>query len=87
MVTHMKTTIDISKSLFEEAWELAQSKGATFKEIIEGALRAFLKMEKKAARKPFKLRWHTFKGKGLVEGLSEGDWPEIRRRIYEGRGG
>lgn len=86
MVTHMKTTIDISKSIFEEAWKLAERKGLTFKSIIEGALRQFLKTEKKLVC-PFKLERHTFKGNGLVEGLTEGDWPEIRRRIYEGRGG
>jgi hypothetical protein len=82
----MKTTIDISKSLFEEAWKLAERRGMTFKEIIEAALHKLLKTER-SSPKPFKLRWHTFRGKGLVEGLSEGDWPEIRRRIYEGRGG
>ncbi len=86
MVTHMKTTIDISKSLFEEAWAAAERHKATFKEIVESALRRFLQQEKQAAR-PFRLRKHTFKGKGLVEGLTEGDWAEIRRRAYEGHGG
>lgn len=86
MVTHMKTTIDISKSLFEETWEAAKRHGATFKEIVENALRRFLKEERKTVR-PFRLRKHPFKGNGLAEGLTEGDWPEIRRRAYEGHGG
>lgn len=86
MVTHMKTTIDISKSLFEEAWAVAERHKATFKEIVENALRRFLKEEKKAVH-PFRLRKHPFKGNGLVDGLTEGDWAEIRRRAYEGRGG
>jgi len=86
MVTHMKTTIDISKSLFEETWGVAERYGATFKEIVERALRRFLKEEGKTAR-PFRLRKHPFQGKGLVKGLSEGDWAEIRRRAYEGHGG
>ena len=65
---------------------MAERKGATFKEIVESALRRFLQLERKSAR-PFRLRKHPFQGKGLVDGLTEGDWAEIRKRAYEGRGG
>lgn len=85
MVSHMKTTIDISKSLFEEAWEVAGRTGTTFKEVVESALRQFLKGQKRP--RPFRLRKHPFGGKGLLPEVAEGGWAEMRRRIYEGRGG
>ena len=81
----MKTTIDISDPLFERARRLAAKKGKTFREIVETALSLFLKAEENA--RPFKLKDGSFKGNGLVEGLQWGDWDEIRRRAYEGRGG
>ena len=82
----MKTTVEISDSLFNEAKRLSGQRGMTLREVIEMSLRNFL-MSQKTPSKPFKLRWHTFRGKGLVAGLSEGDWPELRRLAYEGRGG
>ena len=83
----MKTTIDISDSLFRETRRYAGRQGTTFREIFESALRFFLKSHPAQKRKPFRLQKHTFKGKGLVEGLTEGDWAAIRERAYEGRGG
>lgn len=82
----MKTTIDISEPLFKETKQLAHKKGSTFKDIVEVALRLFLKTQPKGIQ-PFKLCKHSFRGKGLVEGLAEGNWSEIQRRVYEGRGG
>jgi predicted transcriptional regulator len=82
----MKTTIDISDPLFEQAKRLAEKTGSTLREIVENALRDFFKKSKKPSPS-FRLRKHSFKGKGLVEGLSEGDWGRIRERAYEGRGG
>lgn len=86
MVSHMKTTIDIPDVLMKDVKRVADRRGVTLKEIIQTSLRNFLTSQRTASR-PFKLRWHTFRGKGLVRGLTEGDWPEIRRRAYEGRGG
>ena len=82
----MKTTLDISGALFAQAKRAAAAKGTTFKELVERALRLLLKAESRSPR-IFRLRRHTFRGKGLVAGIAEGDWQEIRRRAYEGRGG
>ncbi len=82
----MKTTINISDSLFSEAWKIAEKNGTTFREVIEKALRLFLKKGAKK-EKPFKLKICSFRGNGLVDDLPEWDWEEIRRRAYEGRGG
>jgi len=81
----MKTTMDISDGLLAEAKRLAAKKRITFRALMESALREKLESERSTA-KPFKLRKHTFRGKGLQPGLTEGNWGEIRERIYEGRG-
>lgn len=86
MVTHMKTTIDISDSLFKDAKRCAGEQGIPLREIVESALRDFLKI-KRNKKKKFQLRKHPFKGYGLSRDLTEGDWNSIRKRIYEGRGG
>ena len=86
MVTHMKTTIDIADSLFLEAKQLAARRETTFRAIVELGLRHVLESEPEVSQ-PFRLRKHTFRGNGFQPGLSDGDWDEIRRRAYEGRGG
>lgn len=86
MVTHMKTTIDISNAIFKQSRRLAEEKGITFREAVEGGLRLLLKTQPKG-KKPFRLRHHTFAGKGPAPGVSEGNWGAVREKIYEGRGG
>ena len=85
MVTHMKTTLEISTKLFQDAKEKALKTNRTFREIVEEALSQFLYVKK--PQEKFKLKIKTYKGDGLVEGLSYEDWPAIRALIYEGRGG
>jgi len=82
----MKTTIDIADPLLRKAKRLAARRGVTLKSVIEEALRNALEAELSPQR-PFRLRTHTFKGKGLQPGLSWGDWEAIRTLAYEGRGG
>ncbi len=82
----VKTTIDISDTIFKQVRKQAEQAGMTFRQVVESALSEFLARHKKNA-KPFKLKKHPFKGDGLVEGLNEGDWETIRSLIYEGRGG
>ena len=82
----MKTTIEISDSLFRQAKELAAARGTSLRAIVESALRQMLGKENHA-RKRFRLRKHTFRGKGLRPGLQEGRWVDIRALIYEGQGG
>lgn len=86
MAIWVKTTIDIPTTLFEQAKGLAARKGITFREIVAAALRLFLQNQREAPRR-FRLKRHPFRGQGLVEGVEEGNWAEIRWRAYEGRGG
>ncbi|HCU24018.1 MAG TPA: hypothetical protein DF383_03295 [Deltaproteobacteria bacterium] len=73
----MKTSIDISDALFEQIKRLAEKSWTTFRKIVETALRTFFKNKQKPLSR-FQLRKHTFKGKGTVDGLSEGDWFRLR---------
>ncbi|QQR80881.1 MAG: hypothetical protein IPJ69_01650 [Deltaproteobacteria bacterium] len=82
----MKTTIEISDPLFHLTRQWAVKHKMSLKDMIETALKRFLQSpsEKSGA---FKLRNMSFKGRGLVAGLGENDWNEMRSRAYEGRGG
>jgi len=80
----MKTTIELSEGLLHAAKQAAAERKTTLRAVIEQALRQHL--EGRAPTRP-RLRRHTFRGRGLRAGLSEGDWAAIRERVYEGRGG
>ena len=82
----MKTTINIADTLFLAAKREARKRGVTFREVVESALLLLLDPSK-TGKRPFTLRRHTFRGKGLQEGITEGDWNRVRDLTYEGRGG
>ena len=81
----MKTTIEISDSLLEEAKRLAAKEGTTVRAYVEQGLRRILAERKSRGR--FRLRKATFKGKGLQPGVQDPTWERIRETIYQGRGG
>lgn len=62
----MKTTIDIPDALLAEAQDLARRRGTTLKALTTEGLRKVI-AEKKATKKPFKLRDVTVGGDGLTE--------------------
>ena len=78
----MKTTVEIPDALFNEVKKYAAARGLTFRELIETSLRRTLDKQS-SARKPFRLRKVTFKGKGQRIRDAE----TIRALIYQGRGG
>jgi hypothetical protein len=83
----MKTTIEINDTLFHEAKQLAARRGMTLRAVFESALRHFLDPRGSGNQRAFRLRRHSFRGRGLQAGLAEEDWAMIRERAYEGRGG
>jgi hypothetical protein len=85
MVSHMKTTIQISDSLFEEARKLAQRDRTTLKALVEQGLRRIISERKR--RDGFHLRKVTFKGQVLQPDLAAASWEQIRGLSYERRGG
>ncbi|MBI4868050.1 MAG: DUF2191 domain-containing protein [Candidatus Wallbacteria bacterium] len=82
----MKTTIDIAEPILARAKRLAAKRHTTLKAVIESALREALEQEGRPG-KPFKVRTHVVKGRGLQPGLSWDDWSTLRELAYEGRGG
>lgn len=85
MVSHMKTTIEISDTLFREAKQCASRERVTMRAIVEAALRQFLRGRAQRATK-FKLRPVVFKGRGLQPGVDLTAWEQISDVIYKGRG-
>ncbi len=85
MVYHMKTTIDLSNPLYEEARRVARDENTTVKALVEEGLRHALAEHKK--RVPFTLRRASFKGKGLQQEFADASWERIRGAVFEGRGG
>lgn len=85
MVSHMKTTIQIPDSLFQEVRKLAHRDRTTLKALVEQGLRRILSERKR--RDGFVLRRATFKGQGLQPVLAGSSWDHIRELSYEGRGG
>jgi hypothetical protein len=82
----MKTTVEISDSLLEEARKLAAREGTTLKALIEQGLRAVV-AERRQRVGAFRLRKASFKGDGLQPGVAGAAWERIREMAYEGRGG
>lgn len=80
----MKTTIEISDPLFNEAKRHAAREGTTVRALVEAGLRRVLSESR--PKQPFKLRDGRVNGNGLQPGIREGDWEQIRDIIYEGRG-
>ena len=84
MVTHMKTTVEISDALLDAARKVAAQEGTTLKVLIETGLRQALADRKKPGK--FKLRKASFRGKGLQSSAKGASWDRLREMSYEGRG-
>jgi hypothetical protein len=85
MVSHMKTTIQISDALFAEARHVARREGTTLKALVDEGLRKVL--SERHHETTFRLRKATFRGKGLQPHLAGATWDQILGVSYEGRGG
>ena len=81
----MKTTIEISDTLLEEAKRLAAKEGTTVRAFVEQGLRRIIAERK--SKSTFHLRKASFKGKGLQVGVEDATWERVREMIYQGRGG
>jgi hypothetical protein len=84
MVTHMKTTIEISGPLLEAAKKAAICEGTTLKALVELGLRQVLATRKRDAA--FRLRKASFRGKGLQPTAKDLSWEQIRELTYGERG-
>ena len=84
MVTHMKTTIELSDSLLDEARRIAVRDGTTLRDVVEAGLRRIV--QERRARGTFTLRDARVGGRGVAKELRGRSWDDIRDLAYEGRG-
>ncbi len=80
----MKTTVEISQPLLNEARRMAVREKTTLRALLEEGLRKVL--EDRRPRRGFRLRKATFRGRGLQPGVADADWETVRALAYKGRG-
>jgi hypothetical protein len=80
----MKTTLDISDPLLNEARRLAAQENTTLRALVEQGLRKVV--SEKQQRKTFRLRKASFRGQGLRPEMRDVSWDRLRDLAYEGRG-
>jgi len=80
----VKTTVEISDSLLDQARHVASQEHTTVRALVEEGLRRIIAERKR--RKPFKLRKVSFRGNGLQPRIASGSWQQIRDAAYDGRG-
>ena len=80
----MKTTIEISDPLLDEAKETALREGGTLRRLVEEGLR--LALDRRETSPAFRLRDEAVGGNGLRGDLRGASWSEILDRSYEDRG-
>jgi len=85
IANNMKTTIDISDSLLQEAKKLSAQRQITLRSLVEQGLREIISRQKSDQK--FKLRKASFKGNSLQDEFRGESWQKIRTAAYEGRGG
>ncbi|MGH8653523.1 MAG: type II toxin-antitoxin system VapB family antitoxin [Gammaproteobacteria bacterium] len=81
----MKTTIEISDPVLNEARKLAAREGVTVRALVELGLRRLIAEKKRTAE--FRLRPASFNGNGLKPELRGASWERIRELAYEEHGG
>ena len=81
---YMKTTVEISDALLDDAKRLAAADHTTLRALIEEGLRRVV-ADRRDAR-GFTLRDEAFRGEGLHPDAVNQSWDAIRDQIYQGRG-
>lgn len=81
----MKTTVEISDSLLEEARRVAAREGVTLRTLVERGLHRIV--EESGRNAPFRLRRASFKGAGLQPAFRDASWDRVREAAYGDRGG
>lgn len=84
MVTHMKTTVDISDDLMLRAKQAAVTSGTSVRRLIEQGLREVL--ARHGAEPTKRVNPVTFRGNGLRAEFRGRGWDAVRDAIYEERG-
>jgi hypothetical protein len=77
----MKTTVEISDPLLDEARKIAAHEDTTLHALVEQGLRKVVS-ERRGGDAPFTLRDASVGGKGIRPELAEAGWSAIRRLAY-----
>ena len=80
----MKTCVEITDALLEEARDVAVREGTTVRALVEEGLRRALDEHRKVVA--FKLRRVSFRGQGLHPDAEGAPWSSIRELAQRGRG-
>ena len=80
----MKTTVEISDTLLQEAREVAAREGVTLRAMIERGLHRVIDEASRGVR--FKLRRASFAGTGRQPEFEDATWEQLRDAIYRDRG-
>jgi hypothetical protein len=80
----VKTTIEISDALLEDARRLAEREGVTLRSLVERGLHRVLTDAREQT--PFQLRRASFKGAGLQAEFRAAAWERIRDTAYQDHG-
>lgn len=83
MVSIMKTTVDISDALLQEAKRVARAEATTLKALIEEGLRAVLAGRSSESR--YVLPDAGVDGSGLQAAVRDASWEDIRALAYGDR--
>jgi hypothetical protein len=75
---------EIPDALLKDLRRRAAREQTTLRAIINTALRKYLSDQPKS---DFVLKDGSVDGQGTLPGVREGDWQEVRRLVYDGRGG
>ncbi len=82
MGTHMKTTLDLSDAVLDQAKAHAARHGLTLRTVVEDALRRYLAQQASGApRKTLKIV--PFDGGGFAPGYESKSWNEILEEVNE----
>ena len=81
MASHMKTTIEISDALLDQAKAVAAEEGTTVRALVESGLRWRVE-EHRARYGTFKLGDASFGGEGIAPALRGASWERIRDLAY-----
>jgi hypothetical protein len=80
----MKTTVEISDALLDEARRVAERRGVTLRTLIEEGLRGVVRAQRR--RPAFRLRDASFTGNGLSPEFEGAGWDCVRDASYGGHG-
>ncbi len=80
----MKTTIELSDDLADQARRVAHQEGSTLRALVEEGLQRSLEARRTGVRR--KLDFPTFGGSGLADEFQTSGWSSIRDEIYREHG-